>query len=182
MQLFETMRLEDSCIPREEYHINRMMESSTQLKFNFKKQQWYELTQWIKSKYSKGIYRLKMSLNRNGKLDYVVVPLSDKRIFTAQKAQRPLHIEQSLIVNKTSERHHLEHNHDTDLVLFYDENGKILEFDIGNIMISEGNELYTPVYQHDFLLGCMRQSLIDQGKLKVKDIDIDEFETKLRKH
>ena len=41
-------------------------------------------------------------------------------------------------MNKTSERHYLEHNHETDLILLYDETGKILEFDIGNIMIGEG--------------------------------------------
>ena len=28
---------------------------------------------------------------------------------------------------------------------------------------------YTPSYDNDFLLGCMRQSLIDEGKLSIKN-------------
>ncbi len=31
--------------------------------------------------------------------------------------------------------------------------GKILEFDIGNIMIEEEGTYYTPSYDNDFLLG-----------------------------
>ena len=70
-------------------------------------------------------------------------------------------------------------NHVTDLILFYDVKGKILEFDIGNVVIQEDEELYTPSYNEDFLLGCMRQSLIDQDKLEEKDIYIDAFKEKV---
>lgn len=39
--------------------------------------------------------------------------------------QRSHIVKESIIVNKTSERHYLEHSHETDLILLYDENGKI---------------------------------------------------------
>ena len=35
MQLFETMKLEDGYISREDYHLKRLTKSSEQLKFNF---------------------------------------------------------------------------------------------------------------------------------------------------
>ena len=38
--------------------------------------------------------------------------------------QRSHIVKESIIVNKTSERHYLEHSHETDLILLYDENGK----------------------------------------------------------
>lgn len=36
-------------------------------------------------------------------------------------------------------------------------------------MIQERDKLYTPTYKGDMLPGCMRQSLIDQGKVIEKD-------------
>ncbi len=55
-----------------------------------------------------------------------------------------------VIVHKTTQRAHLEHNHQTDIVLLYNEEGKVLEFDIGNIMIKEDGHYYTPFYNEDF--------------------------------
>ena len=52
------------------------------------------------------------------------------------------------------------------------------EFDIGNVMIQERDKLYTPTYKGDMLPGCMRQSLIDQGKVIEKDFYIEEFKRK----
>lgn len=66
-------------------------------------------------------------------------------------------------------------------MLLYNNEGKILEFDIGNIMIEEQGHYYTPSYQNDFLLGCMRESLIKQGKLEIKDYSKDELISKLKK-
>lgn len=180
MQLFETMRLENGDIPRLDYHFKRIQKSSADLKFNLNTQKWHELIQLIRETYPKGEYRLKVTLERDGHLDYIVAPLPEKTLFTARLVQRTHHVNQKYLVNKTSERHYLEHNHETDLILLYDETGKILEFDIGNIMIGEGNDLYTPTYHQDFLLGCMRQSLLDQGRMIEKDIYVDDLKKKLQ--
>ena len=63
---------------REVYHLKRITESSKELKFNFDQQQWYELTQMIKTTYPNGKYRLKLTLEQNGQLNYVLAPLADK--------------------------------------------------------------------------------------------------------
>ena len=83
MQLFETMKLEDGCIYRS-LSFKRITESSKELKFNFDQQQWYELTQMIKTTYPNGKYRLKLTLEQNGQLNYVLAPLADKTFFTAK--------------------------------------------------------------------------------------------------
>ena len=59
-----------------------------------------------------------------------------KPYFTAKLQSIDNATETSLLINKTSQRQHLTHNHTTDLILLYNEY-KILEFDIGNIMIEE---------------------------------------------
>ena len=70
-------------------------------------------------------------------MNYVIKPLSQKSLFTAKFQQVQTHYNERYIINKTTERRHLAHNHETDLILLYDEKGKILEFDIGNIMIEK---------------------------------------------
>ncbi|POC75954.1 aminodeoxychorismate lyase, partial [Vibrio vulnificus] len=49
----------------------------------------------------------------------------------------------------------------------------------GNVMFKENGYYYTPHYNEDFLLGCMRQSLIDEGCLQEKNYYVDELIEKL---
>ncbi|ORN88518.1 aminodeoxychorismate lyase, partial [Staphylococcus aureus] len=62
-----------------------------------------------------------------------------------------------------------------DLILLTSEDGKVLEFDIGNIVIEEDGKWYTPSYKDDFLKGCMRDYLIDSDKLVEKDFNKNEL-------
>lgn len=180
MYLFETMKLKKGQISRLTYHEDRIQRSSKMINIPFDQSKWDNLIQTIQYQYNQGIYRLKVMLEENGKLEYVVAPLSSKSQFTATIV--PEHNDSSHLtkINKTSNRNHVTYRLDTDLALIYDKNGKILEFDIGNIMIKENGNYYTPQYNEDFLLGCMRQYLIDHGKLKEKNYYIDDFIKKVK--
>ncbi|MEB8125181.1 aminotransferase class IV [Staphylococcus succinus] len=180
MQLFETMRLEAGVFPRLSYHKNRMKTSCQQLGFDFNEISWDALVYKLVETYSVGAFRVKILVDANGTFDYVVAELTTKVNFTAKLIQTSNNTSESVIVNKTTDRAHLDHNHETDIILLYDLEGKILEFDIGNIMIKEENQYYTPKYNHDFLRGCMRQSLIEKGVLQQKDYDVEEFKQKLQ--
>ena len=46
-------------------------------------------------------------------------------------------------------------------------------------MIEEEGTYYTPSYDNDFLLGCMRQSLIDEGKLSIKNYTKTELQREI---
>ncbi|MGS0652824.1 aminotransferase class IV, partial [Staphylococcus arlettae] len=70
-------------------------------------------------------------------MDYQIFPLTTKNHFTAKLQCVSQHVPKAYVINKTSQREHLRHNHETDLILLYNEEGKILEFDIGNIVIKE---------------------------------------------
>ena len=179
MQLFETMRLESGLFPRISYHKKRMKNASEQLGFLFDESTWSELIISISEQYATDVYRIKILLNKDGTMHYVAAPLPEKSTFTAKLLPLSADVNNQVIVHKTTQREHLEHNHQTDIVLLYNEEGKVLEFDIGNIMIREGGYYYTPFYNEDFLCGCMRQELLDKGELIEKDYDIHELKDKI---
>lgn len=57
-------------------------------------------------------------------------------------------------VYKTSEREHVAHSHTTQLALFYDETtNKVLEFDIGNVVLTVNGIHYTPIFDAIFYKG-----------------------------
>ena len=70
-------------------------------------------------------------------------PLPEKSSFTAKFQVLPKAVNPTFINNKTTERKHLAHNHETDLILLTSEDGKVLEFDIGNVVIEEDGKWYT---------------------------------------
>ncbi|MDG0842753.1 aminotransferase class IV [Staphylococcus equorum] len=179
MQLFETMRLEKGKFPRLPYHTKRIKQSAERLNFKFDEANWNQLIEMLINEHPTGAYRIKILLDQDGLLDYVVAALSDKNKFTAKLLLLPDNINKPELINKTTVRKHLSHNHQTDLVLLYDSNEKLLEFDIGNLMIKEDGRYYTPIYNQDFLRGCMRQSLIDDGKLSQKNYDLNDFKDKV---
>lgn len=182
MQLFETLKLEAGDFLRLSYHHDRMKRSAEHFHITFQDERWHAIIREIKALCSNDTYRVKILLNPNGVFDYELASLPPKDSFTAKLVQLQPIQDNCILTNKTTNRAHLMHNHETDLILLYDKEGKILEFDIGNIMIKEGNELYTPVFDNDFLKGCKRQALIDEGRLIEKNYDIQEFREKLSRH
>ncbi|MEJ7432982.1 aminodeoxychorismate lyase, partial [Staphylococcus warneri] len=73
---------------------------------------WDDLIQTIQHQYNQGIYRLKVMLEENGELEYVVAPLSSKSQFTATIV--PEHNGSSHLtkINKTSNRNHVTYRLD----------------------------------------------------------------------
>src|SRR5699024_9647216 len=82
----------------------------------------------IKNHYFTGTYRVKIILYPNGIFKYEVAELPQKDSFTAKIVPLTQIQDKRILTNKTTNRDHLAHNHETDLILLYDESGKILEF------------------------------------------------------
>ncbi|CDR65925.1 aminotransferase class IV [Staphylococcus schweitzeri] len=180
MQLFETMKIKNGQIPRVKYHTKRLKLSAQKLNFQFGEQEWHKIINEMTSKYRIGEYRLKVTLNAQGNFETIVSELPKKNVFTAKIQTLPNSVDPIFLNNKTTERKHLDHQHETDLILLTSPNGKVLEFDIGNIVIEENGNWYTPKYDGDFLKGCMRTYLIEQNKLTEKDFDKNELIVKYR--
>ena len=71
--------------------------------------------------HQQGTFRLKIEIDKTGDMNYVIKPLSQKSLFTAKFQQVQTHYNERYIINKTTERRHLAHNHETDLILYDDE-------------------------------------------------------------
>lgn len=180
MYIFETMRLDEGFIPRLKYHEARIRQSAKQLDYQYNQETFERYLQNIRLKHPKGIFRLKVMLDKEGVLSHQVAELPDKQHFSARAQAIDTHYPKWQYINKTSNRKHVEHNHETDVVLYYDHKGKVLEFDIGNILIKEDYHYYTPIWNEDFLKGCMRQQLLDEGQIEEKSYQIDELKEKLK--
>ncbi|ANZ34005.1 aminotransferase class IV [Staphylococcus carnosus] len=181
MYLFETMRVEAGDIPRNIYHTKRIANSAEQLNFQFNKKEWDNYLDNICQQHTEGLWRLKVMLGQDGTLTHQIVKLPDKQQFSARFECIDAQFPDWQYTNKTSEREHVTHDHETDTVLYYDTNGKILEFDIGNVVVEESGNWYTPPFENDFLKGCMRQALLDEGKLQLRSYQLDELNEKLKR-
>ncbi|MDT3958332.1 aminotransferase class IV [Staphylococcus kloosii] len=180
MKLFETMRLENNEIKRLSLHKERIQDSCKALGINFDTKQWNDVITHILENYPNQLKRLKMMIDQQGEVSYEIAELPDKQHFTARLVQLDKVVKEQDLIHKTTHRDHLQHNHSTDLILLHDDKGKILEFDIGNVMVEEDEQWYTPEFEHDFLRGTMRRALIEQGSLAIKNYDVATFVRKLQ--
>lgn len=180
MYLFETMRVDEGEIPRKVYHTSRITRSAERLGYMFDDKKWANYLEEICEQHIRGVWRLKVMLERDGSLSHQIVELPHKSSFSAHFELIDHQFPEWQYTNKTSERAHVTHSHATDVVLYYDGGGKVLEFDIGNVIVEEEGEWYTPPFENDFLKGCMRQALLDKGQLQVRSYQVDELKEKLR--
>lgn len=171
MNLFETMRLDNGDIPRLAYHTERIQHASTQLGMPFVLSQWRQTIQQLCEAYPSGQYRVKVILEPIGAIYTETSVLQETTTMTAQFVPMKRDIPEWQRVYKTSERNHVAHAHATQLALFYDEGtDKVLEFDIGNVVLTIEGTHYTPIYEKDFLQGCMRRALLADQQITEKHL------------
>ncbi|WP_244898605.1 aminotransferase class IV [Staphylococcus lutrae] len=180
MNLFETMRLDNGHFRRLDYHLQRIQRASTYFNIPFDLKAWQQTIQQFQQQYRTGQYRVKMILEPSGVYRTEIFPLQETTTMTAQFVPMHAQVPQWQRVHKTSERQHLVHSHATQMALFYDaETHKVLEFDIGNVVLEMNGQAVTPVYDHDFLQGCMRQALLTEGRITEAYITTDRVEAAL---
>ncbi len=181
MYLFETMRLENGKILRQNYHFQRMQHASLQLNIPFSPTRWLSCIDDLTSMYPSGLYRTKVILDESGQMDYECHALPHTKEMTARLVKMSEDTPDWHRLYKTSNREYLHHSKESDLILLYDKANKILEFDIGNMVLQFGDVYYTPPFNHDFLSGCMRQFLLDRGLIQTKYITVEELKHVLAK-
>ena len=180
MQLFETMRLEKGKIPRLRYHYERIAHACDDLNFQFDPENWHREIEYLMSHYPNEVWRLKVRVDAQGEVTSEIAELPTKSRFSARFQPSHPSADPSVVTHKTTDRSHLEHDHQTDLILLYRSDGKVLEFDIGNVVIEEAGEWYTPANDEDLLEGCKRRELLATGKLQIRNYQKAELIEKLR--
>lgn len=175
-ELIESMRLEDGHVPRLEYHAKRMTASAEA--FDYKTADlMVAVRDYIQTEeITEDLYKLRATLDRSGGLTLSHSPIDDYEEGTAILCNDPIHAAPEFIENKTTVRYHYKIPDDEfNIVLYYNEHQQLTEFNIGNVVIPENGELYTPSEQTGILNGVMRQSLLDDGIIREKDYPIDDF-------
>lgn len=135
MQLFETMKIDNGHIPRLTYHTNRIKCSSERLNFKFDEHAWRNELNDVTTKYHSGQYRLKIVLNAESEFETIVSPLPEKSSFTAKFQVLPKAVNPTFINNKTTERKHLAHNHETDLILLLQRTARSLNLILATLSL-----------------------------------------------
>ena len=175
-ELIESMRLENGHVPRLQYHVNRLASSAGA--FGYKTADLQGAVQnYIETKAdSAGLFKLRATLNRSGSLNLSHAPIDDAEEAPAILSEAPISAPPEFIENKTTVRYHYKiPNNDFNIVLYYNGQQQLTEFNIGNVVISENDELYTPSEQTGILNGVMRQSLLDDKMIQERDYSLDEF-------
>ena len=181
-ELIETMRLEDGKIKRMDYHDNRLKESAAH--FNFEPADFKPaIVSYIEGKnLVSGVYKLRATLSREGQLNISHAALEENNHpMTAVLARAPIQGAPDFIAHKTTVRHQYGgKRNDSDVVLYYNDNLDITEFNIGSIVIEEAGEFYTPPLSAGLLNGVMRQALIDDGILTEQNITLNDLRHKYK--
>lgn len=161
--LIETMRVSDGIILRKDYHLKRLLTALQHFDIDYNPR---EIEALFEGPVQDGMYRV--TVDKDGRVSSSnkalgqINAIADFRKMQFNKKQFHQY--------KTSVRRQYQSD---GLTLFHD--GKhLLEFNIGNVVIKEGGEYYTPKHD-DILQGCMRAALIDDGVIQEKEIAVDPF-------
>ena len=177
--LLESMRLEEGEVKRLALHQERLNKSASF--FGFQSLDLEKVTSdYVKeNNILNGLYKLRLSLAKSGEYSLSHQAIEDKNSMTAEISHKPIQAARDFLSNKTSIRHHyIVESSESELVLYYNDEEVLTEFNIGNLVIEEDNHLYTPDSSVGLLDGVMRQALIKAGKLQLRNYNLDEFKKK----
>lgn len=182
VHLIETMRIENGNVKRRKEHTHRIEKSSAELHIPFDRNQWDNILDIAIESYAYGTFKLRIEMNHFGDFQTEIKELSSaNKPFTA-KLMPTEEVPTLYTINKTTARKHFEHTHETDVVLYYNEENQVTEFDIGNVVIFADGEYITPPFSNQILNGCMRQTLLKDEIIKERIVNKDMLLDGLKNH
>lgn len=180
VQLIESMRVDAGAIPRLDLHIKRLKSSADALGYPFNDNNIALIDQYVKLHLSAGVYKLRALLNQEGTLSFEHSEFNEDNEMFSTIHHEPNDGVKEYINHKTTVRYHYELTGDNALNLYYNKNNELTEFNIGNIVIKESGQYYTPKHSSELLNGVMRQQLIHEQKLTERTYLLNEFIEKYR--
>ena len=174
-ELFESMLVEDGEIFLLEQHLERLRRSA--LFFGFKIPE--NLRRSV-SDLSEGTSKVKISLERDGRLKREVTNITDRnRSSRVELATEPVDSSDRFLFHKTTRRDfytdQLKLRPDCDDVIFWNERGEVTESSIANVVVAIDDRLFTPPVSCGLLAGTFRDHLLAQRTIKERVITIEEL-------
>lgn len=182
VNLIETMRIQDGRVQRRREHTERISKSAEALQIPIELEKWDNILDETEKSHMDRLYKLRIELTHEGEFNVDTTALVDSTKPLTAKLKQAQPVSSIYIKNKTTERHHFKHEHETDVVLYYNDKNEITEFDIGNVVIKDGEPFITPPYNEQILNGCMRQQLLASGVIKEQAIDKETLLNNIKNH
>ncbi|QJF24440.1 aminodeoxychorismate synthase component I [Mammaliicoccus vitulinus] len=182
VNLIETMRIQDGRVQRRREHTERISKSAEALQIPIELEKWDNILDETEKSHMDRLYKLRIELTHEGEFNVDTTALVDSTKPLTAKLKQAQPVSSIYIKNKTTERHHFKHEHETDVVLYYNDKNEITEFDIGNVVIKDGESFITPPYNEQILNGCMRQQLLASGVIKEQAIDKETLLNNIKNH
>lgn len=182
VQLIESMRVEDGHVCRLELHLERLLKSAKEMNYPVVvKRIERDVDAYAKEYLAVGVYKLRALLDQTGTLTLSHESLEEKKEMVSTIHNEPINGAQEYLEHKTTVRYHYHLIDEYALNLYYNRNNELTEFNIGNIVINEGGQYYTPKASSILLNGVMRQQLMNTEKLIERTYLLDEFIDKYKR-
>lgn len=181
-ELLETFGLYDGRYIVFEEHLQRLKNSASYFGFSYDEQALLENLSFYKGKHPTGIYRVRLTLAKDGTITSSAVPLTEtdnKQVIFAKTA---ISTENRFLYHKTTNRTLYDAHKQPNVfdVLLWNEAGEVTEFTIGNVVLEIDGKLYTPPVSAGLLPGTFREKLVREGIITEKTLYKEDF-TKERK-
>lgn len=171
-EIFETMLLKDSKIFLLDEHLNRLQQSAEYFLFKFDKKSIEEQLEKIIKNIDAKSYRLRISLNKFGKLSHSILILSQlsKNIDVIVSANR-INSKNKFQYFKTTNRvlYNREHKKYSDKgffdVIYLNESNEIAEGAITNILVYKNDLISTPPLTTGILSGIYRKHFLRNNSM-----------------
>lgn len=165
--LLESLLLEDGVYFLYTEHLQRLEDSAQYFDFVFDKMAVVEALQALSDKHSKGMYKVRLLLDKKGVLQCEAQSIAVlTSSLTASWAEQPVQTDNLFLYHKTTKRDFypkatLDHE-----ILLFNEKDEVTEFVNGNFALYSQGKWITPPLQSGLLNGTMRQHLLQNGKIK----------------
>lgn len=166
-----------------EYHLDRMASSAKYFQFPWPETSLREQLEQVTRKLPEKNHRLRLLLNREGKLSIECQMLD--AVGTAPVrlaiANTVVDSENPFLYHKTTHRDPYQealqgHDPNSDDVVLHNARGEVTETSIANLVIKTDHGLITPPLSCGLLPGTFRRWLLEQGEIKEGLILLDELE------
>ena len=178
LALFETLRWdEDGGYHLIDRHKARLQRSAKALGIPFDDNVFDEL---MKVPISQGKARVRVELSNRGELSQTIAELPEHRpmmklAFCPWPVESSWPLLQHKIENRALYEQAIKDTVDCDQPVLWNEAGNVTESAYFNIVIREGEKLFTPPLSAGLLPGIFREELLAQGEIEEQDISRDRF-------
>ena len=187
-RLLETLAARDGTPIRMERHLRRMAASADRFEFPFPGD---DVRSAIRRAAAEaGTALLRVTLGDDGTVRAETRPLdrADRPRDdagpprTVVAARSPVDADDPFLYHKTThrasyDRHRREAPADAWDVLLWNEDGRVTEFCRGNVVAEIVGRLLTPPRRAGLLPGCLRESLLEEGRIAEADLSLDDCRT-----